>query len=92
MPPEAARAGGALFLARVGHRMESYQAGLVRSRIYAAAVEYRYHSLFRAIMADANQYVSGEDITANCDEIADSLKDYVAFFKIIIGNISSVIR
>ncbi len=51
---EAARAGGALYLARVGHRMESYQAGFIRSRIYAAAVEYRYHSLFRAIVADAN--------------------------------------
>ena len=53
MPPETVRAGEALFLARIGHRMQSYQAWSGRRGIYAAAVEYRYHALLRAVVADA---------------------------------------
>ncbi len=72
--------------------MKCNEPGPIGRGEYVAAVEYGYHPLLGAIVADANQDVSGEHITANGNEIADSLKDYVPLFKVIIGSIQTVIR
>ena len=85
-------APGGLFSAGDGHGVQGDKPGSISRREYIAAVEYGYHPLLRPIVADANEYICGKYITANRNEIADSLKNYVALFKIVIGNISSVIR
>jgi hypothetical protein len=66
----------------VGNGVQCNDFYSIAGRVDLASVEYGYNSFLRAIDADANENVSGKNITSHGNKIANPRENHIPLFKI----------